>query len=175
MADQAAAPRQQRPIAGNSTRGVAALGANHAAEDETSRNIGSACLPLRACRPSGGFVLGTLARVPAGVKQVSSSARRFKRIPMSTACGQRCGNDVHLWGGRCGAFWTLGRVWAGALWKPLVHPLFSLSDTRAGSSDQEHIDGYGELVVGTHDRSMRISTDERTGPTVTGGSGAAAD
>jgi hypothetical protein len=76
-------------------------------------------------------VLGTLARVPAGVKQVSSSARRFKQIPMSTACGQRCGNDVHLWGGRCGAFWTLGRVWAGALWKPLVHALFSLSDTRA--------------------------------------------
>jgi hypothetical protein len=29
-------------------------------KDETSRDIGIASLPLRACRPSGGFVLGTL-------------------------------------------------------------------------------------------------------------------
>ena len=146
MSDQAAAPRQQRPIAGNSTRGVAAVGANHAAEDETSRNIGSACLPLRACRPSGGFVLGTLARVPAPVKQVSSSARPFSAIPMSTACGQRCGNDVHLWVGvvecvptlrvsereRCG---NLLFTWSVSF----RHP------NRVRNSD--YIDGYGELVV----------------------------
>jgi hypothetical protein len=34
-------------------------------KDETSRDIGIASLPLRACRPSGGFVLGTLS-APAG-------------------------------------------------------------------------------------------------------------
>jgi hypothetical protein len=70
-------------------------------------------------------VLGTLARGAAPVKQVSSSARRFGWIPMSTACGQRCGNDVHLWGGRCGVCLTLRRVRARVMWRPLVHLVFS--------------------------------------------------
>jgi hypothetical protein len=71
-------------------------------------------------------VFGTLARPPAPVKQVSSSARPFTWISMSTVCGQRCGNDVHLWGGCCGAFRMPRRVGPGGLWKPPVHSLLSL-------------------------------------------------
>ena len=38
-------------------------------KDETSRDIGIASLPLRACRPSGGFVVGTLSAAEAAVKR----------------------------------------------------------------------------------------------------------
>jgi hypothetical protein len=38
-------------------------------KDETSRDIGIASLPLRACRPSGGFVLGTLSAAEGLVKR----------------------------------------------------------------------------------------------------------
>ncbi len=38
-------------------------------KDETSRDIGIASLPLQACRPSGGFVLGTLSAPLAAVKR----------------------------------------------------------------------------------------------------------
>src|SRR5215216_2592415 len=55
------AARRHRLIAGNSTRGVPRARPTTPPKGETSRNINSACLPLRACRPSGGFVLGTLA------------------------------------------------------------------------------------------------------------------
>jgi hypothetical protein len=41
----------------------------HAEKDETSRDIGIASLPLQACRPSGGFVLGTLSAASAAVKR----------------------------------------------------------------------------------------------------------
>jgi hypothetical protein len=41
----------------------------HEEKDETSRDIGIASLPLQACRPSGGFVLGTLSAASAAVKQ----------------------------------------------------------------------------------------------------------
>jgi hypothetical protein len=62
-------------------------------------------------------VLGTLARVQAGVKQVSSSGRRFRWIPMSTACGQRCGNDVHLWGEPLWSVLDAPACSGGQMWK----------------------------------------------------------
>ena len=48
---------------------------NQAAKEknETSKNIGIASLPLQACRPSGGFALGTLSAARAAVK-------RFEKI-----------------------------------------------------------------------------------------------
>jgi hypothetical protein len=55
-------PRQTpyRLAARNSTRAGAERWRSMQEKDETSRDIGIASLPLRACRPSGGFVLGTL-------------------------------------------------------------------------------------------------------------------
>jgi hypothetical protein len=57
------AGRERRQTCKNSTEN----------KDETSRDIGIASLPLRACRPSGGSVVGTLS-VPI------TAVKRFWRI-----------------------------------------------------------------------------------------------
>lgn len=56
--------------------------------DETSRNIGSACLPLRAARPSGGLVQ----------RNARPCCQRKSNVPLdllSTDCGQGCGHRVY--------------------------------------------------------------------------------
>ena len=53
--------RHDRLAARNSTRAGIQRWRARQEKDETSRDIGIASLPLRACRPSGGFVLGTLS------------------------------------------------------------------------------------------------------------------
>src|SRR5215204_1828648 len=81
------AARRHRLIAGNSTRGVPRARPTTPPKGETSRNINSACLPLRACRPSGGFVLETLAARLAP-RQTAGDRRE------STGCGKACARDV---------------------------------------------------------------------------------
>ena len=60
-------PVTLRVRAGSAGRAVQKSAAEN--KDETSRDIGIASLPLRACRPSGGFVVGTLSAVEAVVKR----------------------------------------------------------------------------------------------------------
>jgi hypothetical protein len=66
--------------------------------DETSGDVGSTCLPLRACRPLRRFRVGNASRRMAA-RQSSISAR------LSTECGQPCGQHVHLAEGGCGTAW----------------------------------------------------------------------
>jgi len=66
------AARRQRLVGRHSTRQRSGHAQTTPEADETSRNIGSACLPLRACRPSGGFVLGTLG--PSWVRSQPTSS-----------------------------------------------------------------------------------------------------
>jgi hypothetical protein len=63
------ATNANRLDAGNSTRARPRRWQTRQKKDETSRDIGIASLPLRACRPSGGFVLGTLSAAAGPVKR----------------------------------------------------------------------------------------------------------
>jgi hypothetical protein len=75
--------------------------------DETSGDAGITCLPLRACRRLRRFRVRNASRRPAS-RQSRISAT------LSTACGQPCGQHVHLARTGCGTT----QATAGT---PLVH------------------------------------------------------
>jgi hypothetical protein len=72
-----------------------------------------ASLPLQACRPSGGFALGSYLR--------PEPPSNGSKNPLSTECGQLCGNDVHcslpLWRG-CGHGFTKNRTASSCILMP---------------------------------------------------------
>jgi hypothetical protein len=70
--------------------------------DETSGDAGITCLPLRACRRLRRFRVRNASRRPAS-RQSRISAT------LSTACGQPCGQHVHLARTGCGT--TPGHRW----------------------------------------------------------------